>query len=137
MKKTIEKIYILENPEKNIVKFATDYQLRYDDVIKDVFGVACLKDLDMMIQFNKAFQKSICVKLGISEKKVSLQTVVRIASKNDLLLLKKEMVLEAIKQNKESEPAIPCPFDSIIQLQDGIFKWDAENSSYIQVTQIA
>ncbi|GHH99007.1 hypothetical protein [Neobacillus kokaensis] len=136
MKKTIEKIYILENPEKNIVKFATDYQLRYDNIIKDVFGVACLSDLDMMIQFNKTFQESISQKLGISEKKVSLHTVVRIASKNELLRLKKEM-LAAIEQNKESETLIPCPFDSIIQLQDGIFKWDAEISSYIPVTQIA
>ncbi|MCM3567655.1 hypothetical protein [Neobacillus mesonae] len=136
MKRQIEKIYILENPERNITKFATDYELRYDDIIKDVFGVACLNDLNMMIQFNKSFQESICLKNGITEKNLSLKRVVRVASREELLQLKDEMI-QNLQQNQGLESSIPCPFDSVIQLQDGIYKWDAENCTYIPVNQIA
>jgi len=125
MKNQIDTIYILENPEKNIIKFATGYQLKYDDIIKDVFGVACLNDLQMMIQFNKPFQDSVCNSKNISLNEVSLKQVIRIASRNELLLLK-----EQIKKQLGNSP-IPCPFDSTIQLKEGIFHWDETNSSYI------
>jgi hypothetical protein len=125
MKNEIDTIYILENPEKNITKFATGYQLKYDDTIKDVFGVACLNDLEMMIQFNKPFQDSICTSKNITVKSLSLKQVIRIASKKELLQLR-EQLLEQL-----GELPIPRPFDSVIQLQEGIFRWDEQNSSYI------
>ncbi|WHX98386.1 hypothetical protein [Neobacillus sp. DY30] len=125
MKKEIDTIYILENPEKNIIKFATGYQLKYDDTIKDVFGVACINDLEMMIQFNKPFQDSICANKNISVKNLSLNQVIRIASKKELLQLRVELL------EQSGNLSIPCPFDSVIQLQEGIFRWDEQNSSYI------
>lgn len=134
MSKSIETIYILENPEKNLVKFVTDYQLRYDDVIKEVFGVACLNDLNMMIQFNKSFQDSICMRNGIDAKKISIHCIVRIATKNELLQLKEQMMTD-LAQTQNSVFTIPCPFDSVIQLKDGVFKWDDEHSTYILVNQ--
>ncbi|MEH7180370.1 hypothetical protein [Neobacillus vireti] len=125
MKNHIDTIYILENPEKNIIKFATGYQLKYDDTIKDVFGVACLNDLEMMIQFNKPFQDSICSSKQINVKNISLNSVVRIASKTELLQLREELLKEVGKL------PIPRPFDSVIRLQEGIFHWDESNSLYI------
>jgi hypothetical protein len=125
MKNEIDTIYILENPEKNTIKFATGYQLKYEDTIKDVFGVACLNDLEMMIQFNKPFQESICNSKKISIKNISLNQVIRIASRNELLQLRKQLVEELGKL------PIPRPFDSTIKLQEGIFHWDETNSSYI------
>lgn len=125
MKNQIDTIYILENPEKNIIKFATGYQLKYDDIIKDVFGVACLNDLQMMIQFNKPFQDSVCSSKNISLNEVSLKQVIRIASRNELQQLR-----EQLKEQVGSSP-IPRPFDTTIQLQEGIFHWDETNSSYI------
>jgi hypothetical protein len=125
LKNEINTIYILENPEKNIIKFATGYQLKYDDTIKDVFGVACLNDLEMMIQFNKPFQDSICTSKNISVKNLSLNQVIRIASKKELLHLR-DQLLEQV-----GDLPIPRPFDSVIQLQEGIFRWDEQNSSYI------
>jgi hypothetical protein len=124
MKNQIDTIYILENPEKNIIKFATGYQLKYDDIIKDVFGVACLNDLQMMIQFNKPFQDSVCNSKNISLNDISLKQVIRIASRNELLQLR-----EQLKEQLGSSP-IPRPFDTTIQLQEGIFHWDETNSSY-------
>jgi hypothetical protein len=125
MKNQIDTIYILENPEKNIMKFATGYQLKYDDTIKDVFGVACLNDLQMMIQFNKPFQDSICTSKNITLNKISLNTVIRIASKAELLQLRTELMEQA------GDLPITRPFDTVIQLQEGIFRWDELNSSYI------
>ncbi|MFP7298213.1 hypothetical protein [Neobacillus niacini] len=125
MKKQIDTIYILENPEKNIIKFATGYQLKYDDIIKDVFGVACLNDLQMMIQFNKPFQDSICNSKSINLNELSLKQVIRIASRNELLQLR-EQLMEQL-----GNLPIPRPFDSTIQLQEGIFHWDENNSLYI------
>lgn len=125
MKNPIETIYILENPEKNIIKFATGYQLKYEDTIKDVFGVACLNDLEMMIQFNKPFQESICTSKNINIKNVSLNQVIRIASKTELLQLREQLIEQL------GDLPIPCPFDSIIMIQEGIFRWDEINSSYI------
>lgn len=125
MKNQIDTIYILENPEKNIIKFATGYQLKYDDIIKDVFGVACLNDLEMMIQFNKPFQDSICARKNITLNKIRLNAVIRIASKNELLQLRTELI------EQEGTLPIPCPFDTTIMLQEGEFHWDEQNSSYI------
>lgn len=125
MKNQIDTIYILENPEKNIIKFATGYQLKYEDTIKDVFGVACLNDLEMMIQFNKPFQESICNSKKISLNHISLNQVIRIASKNELIQLRNQLL------EKLGNLPIPRPFDSTIKLQEGIFHWDEANSSYI------
>jgi hypothetical protein len=120
----IDTIYILENPEKKIIKFATGYQLKYDDIIKDVFGVACLNDLQMMIQFNKPFQDSICNSKNVNLKDLSLKQVIRIASRNELHQLREKLLEELGKL------PIPRPFDSTIQLQEGIFHWDETKSLY-------
>ncbi|QCJ42829.1 hypothetical protein FAY30_13425 [Bacillus sp. S3] len=138
MENSIETVYFLENPEKNIIKFATGTQLRYEDVIKEVFGVACINDLHMMLQYNKSFQTSICKSYGISEKKITLDKIIRVASKADMLRLKKQMI-EAQKNNMneihhEEEYSIQCPFDSIIKLQEGLYQWDDANFSYSAVT---
>ncbi|MCM3691105.1 hypothetical protein [Neobacillus niacini] len=124
MKNQIDTIYILENPEKSIIKFATGYQLKYDDIIKDVFGVACLNDLQMMIQFNKPFQDSICTSKSINLNELSIKQVIRIASRNELLQLR-EQLMEQL-----GDLPIPRPFDTTIQLQEGIFHWDETNSLY-------
>ena len=134
MEDFIETVYFLENPEKNIIKFATGTQLRYEDVIKEVFGVACINDLHMMLQYNKSFQTSICNSHGISEKKLTLDKILRVASKLDMLRLKKQLMDQ--KNNSLDEIAqddvlpIPCPFDATIKLQEGIFQWDDNNFSY-------
>jgi hypothetical protein len=135
MEKTIETVYFLENPEKNIIKFATGTQLRYEDVIKEVFGVACINDLHMMIQYNKSFQTSICNSHGISEKKITLDKVIRIASKMDMLMLKKQLMDQKSNSIEDDVPlegnfSISRPFDSTIMLQEGIFRWDDANFSY-------
>jgi hypothetical protein len=134
MENSIETVYFLENPEKNIIKFATGTQIRYEDVIKEVFGVACINDLHMMIQYNKNFQTSICNSHGISEKKITLDRVLRVASKMDMLHFKKQL-MDQKKEGVDDEPldvdlSIQRPFDSTIKLQEGIFRWDDNNFSY-------
>jgi hypothetical protein len=126
LQNNIETIYILENPEKDIIQFATGYQLRYDEVIKEVFGVACLDDVQMMLKFNRNFQESICKRDDIQENKLSIDRIVRVATKHELLHLRKQLIDE-----QGVEGSIPCPFQSIIKLKDGIFEWDESNSSYI------
>jgi hypothetical protein len=128
MENDIATIYILENPEKSIIKFATGYQLRFENVIKDVFGVVTVNDLQMMLQFNKGFQESICKKNGIALNKISMDRIIRVANKMELVQLRKQTIE---KLGREIYLTIPCPFDSIIKLQEGIFKWDELNSSYI------
>jgi hypothetical protein len=133
MKNTVETVYVLENPEKDIIKFATGYQLRYDDIIKEVYGVACLSDVNMMLQFNKNFQTSICNRNGISENKIALNSIIRVATKNELLHLRKQLLKEmgqGTETSEETKISIPCPFDPVIKLQEGIFSWDDQNSSY-------
>ncbi|PFN96070.1 hypothetical protein COJ85_24680 [Bacillus sp. AFS076308] len=142
MENTIETVYRLENPEKNIIKFATGTQLRYEDVIKDVFGVACINDLHMMLQYNKSFQTSICNSYGISEKKITLDKIIRIASKSDMLTLKQHLIYEKSHNDVQDDDAHPAentnhvnrPFDTIIKLQEGIYQWDDSNYSYNAVT---
>jgi len=134
MGNSIETVYLLENPEKNISKLATGTQLRYEDVIKEVFGVACINDLHMMLQYNKSFQTSICKSYGISEKKITLDKIIRIASKSDMLRLKDNLI-EKHKNNlddsySDDNSSIQCPFDSIIKLQEGIYQWDDADFSY-------
>ncbi|MFF2445683.1 hypothetical protein ACFVSW_01185 [Neobacillus sp. NPDC058068] len=140
MEHSIETVYFLENPEKKIVKFATGTQLRYEDVIKEVFGVASINDLQMMIQYNKSFQTSICNSHGISEKKITLDKIIRIASKVDMLLLKKQIMDQernSIGEFLEANIPITRPFDTIIKLQEGIFQWDDNESSYNSVNSRA
>ncbi|ULT54734.1 hypothetical protein L1999_16430 [Neobacillus drentensis] len=141
MENTIETVYRLENPEKNIIKFATGTQLRYEDVIKEVFGVACINDLHMMIQYNKSFQTSICNSYGISEKKITLDKIIRIASKADMLTFKQHLIenKQNYQQDQETDPVentthVNRPFDTIIKLQEGIYQWDDSNYSYSAVT---
>lgn len=133
MTNEIETVYYLENPETKLIKFATGYQLKYDDIIKDVFGVASLKDLPMMIKYNKNFQDSICATHGIKENEITIEMVVHVASKTELNLLRVQM----LKENKDNEinelPNIPCPFDSTIRLKEGIFSWDQQSSTYNKV----
>jgi len=138
MENSIETVYFLENPEKNIIKFATGTQLRYEDVIKEVFGVACINDLHMMIQYNKSFQTSICKSYGISEKKITLDKIIRIASKTDMVRLKKHLIDQQKNNMEDLQPeeefALQRPFDSIIKLQEGLYQWDDANFSYNAVT---
>jgi hypothetical protein len=125
----IETIYYLENPETEQITFATGSQLRYDDIIKDVFGVASIHDLPMMIQYNKGFQSCICKSNGVTEDEITLEMIVRIASKLDLLRLK-EQYTENQSIPTEENSSMPCPFDSTIKLQEGIFQWDDKHSAY-------
>lgn len=128
LQNNIETIYILENPEKNIIQFATGYQLRYDEIIKEVFGVACMNDVQMMLKFNRSFQESICKRDHIHENKLSIERIVRVATKNELLQLRKQLI-----EKQGFEESTPCPFHSIIKLKDGIFEWDESKSSYIAI----
>ncbi|MED1472246.1 hypothetical protein [Bacillus salipaludis] len=133
MNNSIETVYILENPEKKITRFATGSQIRYEDVIKEVYGVASIQDLPMMIQFNKSFHDSICEKYGINESKISINRLIRVASKDELLLLKTQLVescREEIKSYSEEVVSIPCPFNPTIRLQEGIFEWNDSDFSY-------
>ncbi|WP_160722890.1 hypothetical protein [Bacillus sp. USDA818B3_A] len=140
MEHTIETIYRLENPERNIIKFVTGSQLRYEDVVKEVFGVACIADLNMMIQYNKSFQTSVVNRFGVTnEKKISLDKLIRIASRADMLDLKQHLINQQkvnhpLDQDdtiqSEDFPLIGCPFDSIIQLQEGIYQWNDNSYSY-------
>jgi hypothetical protein len=125
----IETIYYLENPETEQIAFATGSQLRYEDIIKDVFGVASIHDLPMMIQYNKGFQSCICKSHGVTEHEITLEMIVRIASKIDLLQLK-EQNTENNSAPAEENSSMSCPFDSTIKLQEGIFQWDDEHSTY-------
>lgn len=80
----IETLYFLNNPERNITTIATETQLRYEDIIKDVFGVACESDLIMMIKFNKKFRDSICHEYGVTDSEIRLDMIFRIATKDDV-----------------------------------------------------
>ncbi len=80
----IETMYFLNNPERNITTIATETQLRYEDVIKDVFGVACESDLMMMIKFNKKFKDCICQEYGVTESEIRLDMIFRIATEEDI-----------------------------------------------------
>jgi hypothetical protein len=125
----IETIYYLENPEDGVKKWVTASQLKYENIIKDVFGVALVSDLPIMIQYNKKFQESICGANHVTTNQISLDMIFRIASKNDLLEYRNEYLAE---KNNEAELTSP-PFDPVIKLNEGIFRWNENNSSYIQV----
>lgn len=84
----VETIYYLENPEAGIIKFATGSQLKYGDIVKEVFGVADINDLLMMIEYNKSFQDSVCKAKGIREDEITLEMIFRVASNQDLVQLK-------------------------------------------------
>ncbi|MBB6445249.1 hypothetical protein [Bacillus benzoevorans] len=120
----IETVYYLENPETEQIKFATGSQLRYEDIIKDVFGVASIHDLPMMIQYNKGFQTCLCKSHGIKETEITLEMILRVASKMDLRDFREQYLKEPENEDKS------CPFESVIRLQEGIFKWDEEECAY-------
>ncbi|MCQ6274923.1 hypothetical protein JMM81_08095 [Bacillus sp. V3B] len=129
MEYEIETIYYLENPETEQITFATGSQLKYDDIIKDVFGVASIHDLPMMIQYNKGFQSCICKNHGVMENEITLEMILRIASKVDLLQLEKQYIENQSIPSQENS-SMPCPFDSTIKLQEGIFQWNDKDSTY-------
>jgi len=136
LKEKIETVYLLENPQRNIIKYATGTQLRYEDIIKEVFGVTCIDDLKMMIQYNKSFQESICDRNGISENKITLNRILRVASRMDLLELRKQLIDKKrldIDASLETDISLTCPFDYVIKLQEGIFSWNEGDSSYYSV----
>ncbi|MDR6999813.1 hypothetical protein [Neobacillus niacini] len=133
MNNSIETVYILENPEKKIIRFATGSQIRYEDVIKEVYGVASIQDLPMMIQFNKGFHDSICEKYGIKGNNISIDKLIRVASKGELLQFKNQLLektMEEVKGSSGLVVEIPCPFNTTIRLQEGIFEWNDNNFSY-------
>jgi hypothetical protein len=125
----IETIYYLENPEDGVKRWVTESQIKYENIIKDVFGVALVSDLPIMIQYNKKFQESICDANQVTTSQISLNMIFRIASKNDLLEFKKEYLADKVSEAE----IVPPPFDSVIKLNEGIFEWSKMNSSYIQV----
>jgi hypothetical protein len=125
----IETIYYLENPEEGVKKWVTESQLKYEDIIKDVFGVALVSDLPIMIQYNKRFQDCICNAYQIAPSQISLNMIFRVASRNDLLEYREEY----LAQKDLDEEIILPPFHPVIKLSDGIFQWNEENSSYIKV----
>jgi hypothetical protein len=90
----------------------------------------------MMIQYNKSFQNSICNCHGISEKKITLDKIIRIASKVDMLRLKKQLMDQernSLGEYLEKATPITRPFDDMIKLQEGIFQWDDNDFSYNSV----
>jgi hypothetical protein len=125
----IETIYYLENPEDGVKRWVTESQIKYENIIKDVFGVALVSDLPIMIQYNKKFQESICDANQVAISQISLNMIFRIASKNDLLEYKKEYLSDKISEAEITPP----PFDPVIKLNEGIFEWNKMNSSYTQV----
>lgn len=124
----IETIYYLENPETEKVTFATGSQLRYEDVIKEVFGVASIHDLPMMMQYNKGFQTSLCKSHGVKEDEISLEMILRVASKMDLRKYREQYFNDGANEAKK------CPFETVIRLQEGVFKWNEEDCTYNLVT---
>jgi hypothetical protein len=125
----IETIYYLENPEEGIKKWVTESQLKYENIIKEVFGVALVHDLPIMIHYNKRFQECICNVNNVPVNQIRLDMIFRVASKNDLLEFKKEY----FANKNRTAGIIPPPFDPIIQLNEGLFKWNESDSSYIQL----
>jgi hypothetical protein len=133
IKQAIETIYYLENPQHHVVKYASITQLKYESIVKDVFGVVCVNDIKKMLRYNKGFRQSVCEARGIEEDEITLDMIFRVASKDDLILLKNSLINKNL--HDESIPddqvtIISCPFNLIIQLQDGIYQWDEEKCSY-------
>jgi hypothetical protein len=91
-----ETIYYLENPELGITKFATGSQIKYGDIVKEVFGVADINDLLMMIKYNKSFQECVCKAHGIRENEITLNKIFRVATNNDLAQLKDRVLNKRI-----------------------------------------
>lgn len=123
----VEKVFYLENPEAGIKRFATESEIRIDNIVKDVFGVATIGDLPMMIQYNKKFQDSICDANQIGPNEITLDLIFRIAAKKDLLLLKKHY--QMLKEQNSQDACTP-PFNAMIKLEDGIFRWNDKTFSY-------
>jgi hypothetical protein len=90
----VETIYYLENPVEGIIKFATGSQLKYEDIVKEVFGVADINDLLMMLEYNKSFRESLCKAHEIVEEKITLDMIFRVASNDDLTQLKNNLLNE-------------------------------------------
>nr|WP_241993907.1 hypothetical protein [Mesobacillus foraminis] len=126
----IEKVFYLENPEAGIKKFATESQIRVENIVKDVFGVATIGDLPMMIKYNKKFQGSVCDVNQIKPSEITVDLIFRVATKNDLLPLK--IHYQQLKEHNNQDADTP-PFNTVIQLGDGIFQWDDSTNSYIKM----
>ena len=50
-----------------------------------------------------------------------------------ILYLKERRVGDTRDIENNNEEIVPPPFDSIIKLTEGIFKWNENDSSYIQL----
>ena len=131
----IEKIYYLENPEVGIKQFATETQIRFESIIKDVFGVAFIGDLPMMIHYNKKFQECVSKANNIPENEITLDLVFRLATKNDLIPLRAFYLQQKeIEESQKGEHTVTPPFDHVIQLHEGIFEWCDKDDSYVKVS---
>lgn len=123
----VETIYYLENPQRNISTYASTTQLTVESVVKDVFGVACVADIKIMLQYNKEFRKSISQLHNAMDDDLTLEMVFRVASKEDLLRFKKSLLESSLN---DAETSIDCPFSATIQLQDGRYTWNESTSVY-------
>ncbi|MFP7735416.1 hypothetical protein ACLHDF_18740 [Priestia aryabhattai] len=123
----VETIYYLENPQRNISTYASTTQLTVESVVKDVFGVACVADIKIMLQYNKEFRKSISQLHNAADDDLMLEMVFRVASKEDLLRFKKSLLESSLN---DTETSIECPFSATIQLQDGRYTWNESTSVY-------
>ncbi|MGG3542514.1 hypothetical protein ABES09_17000 [Priestia megaterium] len=104
----VETIYYLENPQRDISTYASTTQLTVESVVKDVFGVACVADIKIMLQYNKEFRKSISQLHNAMDDDLTLEMVFRIASKEDLLRFKKSLLESSLD---DAETSIDCPFN--------------------------
>ncbi|MCM3588007.1 hypothetical protein M3182_20085 [Mesobacillus maritimus] len=125
-----EKIYWLENPESGATMIATESEVKYENTIKDVFGVAFIEDLEKMISYNKKFREQICAARHITEKEISLGMVFRLATKDDLIPLKKEYLAQGEELTTNT---ITPPFSTTIELEEGLFNWDVKECSYVKM----
>ncbi|MFQ6582984.1 hypothetical protein [Priestia megaterium] len=123
----VETIYYLENPQRDISTYASTTQLTVESVVKDVFGVACVADIKIMLQYNKEFRKSISQLHNAMDDDLTLEMVFRIASKEDLLRFKKSLLESSLD---DTEASVDCPFSTTIQLQDGRYTWNESTSVY-------
>ncbi|MBM4762009.1 hypothetical protein [Bacillus sp. B15-48] len=127
----IEKIYYLQNPESGIEKIASETEVKYENVIKDVFGVAFIEDLSKMIRYNKKFQEYICKANNIKEQEITMEMVIRLATKKDLLPIRMNYINMINQQQSRKSPP---PFSTTIQLHEGVFNWNEKECSYDLVT---
>lgn len=82
----------------------------------------------LMMQYNKGFQTSLCKSHGVKEDEISLEMILRVASKMDLRKYREQYFNDGANEAKK------CPFETVIRLQEGVFKWNEEDCTYNLVT---